>query len=110
MRRIITLNLNGIRSAAKKGFFEWMLKQNADVICLQELKAQDADLQAKIFQPEGYHGYFYCAEKKGYSGVGIYSKLPPQKIISGLGWSEADNEGRYIEADFGKLSVISLYL
>jgi len=108
--RVITLNLNGIRSAAKKGFFDWMLKQNADVICLQELKAQQSDLQAAVFQPEGYHGYFHCADKKGYSGVGIYSKHKPLNIITGLGWPEADQEGRYIEVDFGKLCVASLYM
>lgn len=110
MLRIITINLNGIRSAAKKGFFDWMLQQNADVICVQELKAQDADLQTKLLQPEGYHCYFHCAEKKGYSGVGIYTKVQPQKVKTGLGWLEADTEGRYIEADFGKFSVVSLYL
>lgn len=109
MIRVITLNLNGIRSAVRKGFFEWMAKQDADVICLQELKAQDADLQ-KIFQPEGYQGYFHCAEKKGYSGVGIYARKPPQKIVTGLGWPDADTEGRCIEVDFGGFSVISVYL
>lgn len=110
MLRVITLNLNGIRSAAKKGFFEWMLAQNADVICLQELKAQEVDLQTILFQPEGYHGYFHCAEKKGYSGVAIYSKIKPLSVKTGLGWVEADTEGRYIEANFGELSVVSLYL
>lgn len=108
--RVITLNLNGIRSAAKKGFFEWMLNQEADVICLQELKAQQADLNAAIFQPEGYHGYFHYAEKKGYSGVGIYSRHLPQAVITGLGWPEADLEGRYVELDLGRLSVASLYM
>lgn len=108
--RIITLNLNGIRSAARKGFFEWMQQQNADVICLQELKAQEADMQDKIFKPEGYHGYFHFAEKKGYSGVGIYTRKKPEKISTGLGWSFADSEGRYVEADFGNYVVASLYL
>lgn len=107
--RIITINLNGIRSAAKKGFFEWVLQQNADVICLQELKAQDADL-GPPFRPANYHCHFHFAEKKGYSGVGIYSKQKPEKIITGLGWSEADQEGRYIEADLGKVIVASLYM
>lgn len=110
MFSVISFNVNGIRSAAKKGFFEWMLKQDADVICLQELKAQHADLLNAIFHPESYHGYFHYAEKKGYSGVGIYSKQKPQTIKIGLGWSEADQEGRYIEADFGALRVASLYL
>jgi exodeoxyribonuclease-3 len=107
---VISINLNGIRSAAKKGFFEWMLQQNADVVCLQELRAQHADLMQSIFQPEGYYAYFHCAEKKGYSGVGIYSKQKPLYIKTGLGWPEADQEGRYIEADFGKIRVASVYL
>lgn len=110
MLRVITLNVNGIRSAAKKGFFEWMQKQNADVICLQEVKAQEADLEASVLKPLGYYGYFYSAEKKGYSGVAIYSKKEPKQIVRGLGWSTADQEGRYIEADFGDLSIVSLYL
>lgn len=107
---VISINLNGIRAAAKKGFFEWMLKQNADVVCLQELKAQHADLMHSTFQPEGYYAYFHCAEKKGYSGVGIYSKQKPLNIKTGLGWADADQEGRYIEADFGKIRVASVYL
>jgi exodeoxyribonuclease III len=108
--RIITANLNGIRSAAKKGFFDWMLAQNADVICVQEIKAQAADLQSDLFQPSGYHYYFHCAEKKGYSGVGIYSKHKPTKVVTGLGWEEADKEGRYVELDFGQICVASVYL
>jgi exodeoxyribonuclease-3 len=110
MTRIITANLNGIRSAQRKGFFEWMLQQNADVVCLQELKAQEQDIQDEIFKPKGYHGYFHFAEKKGYSGVGLYCKTEPKNIIRGLGFKEADSEGRYIEADFGTHAVISVYL
>jgi exodeoxyribonuclease-3 len=108
--RVITVNLNGIRSAAKKGFYTWMQAQNADVICLQEIKAQESDLQEEIFNPPGYYRYLNCAHKKGYSGVGIYSKLEPTKIVTQLGWSEADTEGRYLEADFGDLCIASLYL
>lgn len=108
--RIITANLNGIRAAAKKGFFTWMLKQDADVICLQELKAQVDQLTREMLAPEGYHGYFHDAEKKGYSGVGIYSKKQPDQVRVGLGWPEIDSEGRYLQADFGDLSVISLYM
>ena len=106
----MTLNVNGIRSAAKKGFFEWMLKQDADVICLQEIKAQQEDLQSELFQPAGYHRYFHCADKKGYSGVGIYSKREPQNIKVGLGWPLADQEGRYIEAQFDDICIASLYM
>lgn len=110
MFRVITLNLNGIRSAAKKGFFEWMEKQNADVICLQETKCLTKELTDKVFYPAGYHAYFFDADKKGYSGVGIYTKHEPDKIITGLGFKSADTEGRYIQADFGNLSVASIYL
>lgn len=118
--RIITANLNGIRSAANKGFFNWLHTTNADVICLQEVKAQAVDMTAEMLAPAGYYGYFHYAEKKGYSGVGIYCKAKPDKVIEGLGRSylgqvasdltDIDSEGRYIEALFGNLSVISLYL
>jgi len=108
--RIITANLNGIRSAASKGFFTWLAQQNADIICLQETRAQLAHLPDEIFRPQGYHCYFHDAEKKGYSGVGIYSKRKPDKITTGLGWPIADREGRYIQADFDNLSVASLYM
>lgn len=110
MFRVITANLNGIRSAAKKGFFDWMKNQNADVVCVQEIKAHESDLVAEVFRPEGYSSYFHCAEQKGYSGVGIYCKQKPLNIKTGLGWHEADNEGRYIEADFGNIKVASIYL
>jgi len=108
--RIITINLNGIRSAARKGFFAWLAQQQADVICVQELKAQEADLQDPLFSPEGYHAYFHHAEKKGYSGVGIYSRYKPRKVITGLGWDTADQEGRYVAMDLGGLWVASLYM
>lgn len=108
--RVITLNLNGIRSAAKKGFFDWLRQQNADVICLQELRAQEAEMQNVLFQPEGYYGYFHFAEKKGYSGVAIFTRKKPQNVKIGLGWPEADLEGRYVEADFGELKISSLYM
>ena len=108
--RIITANLNGIRSAANKGFFAWLQTTHADVICLQELKAQAADMTAEMLSPAGYHGYFHYAEKKGYSGVGIYCKAKPDVVIEGLGIADIDCEGRYIECQFGNLSVISLYL
>ena len=107
---IITANLNGIRSAANKGFFPWMLAQQADIVCVQELKAQAADMTPALLAPQGYHGYFHYAEKKGYSGVGIYSKRKPDKVIVGLGISEFDSEGRYLETQFGNLSIVSLYL
>ena len=108
--RIITANLNGIRSAANKGFFAWLQSTQADVICLQELKAQAADMTAEMLAPAGYFGHFHYAEKKGYSGVGIYSKTKPDAVIEGLGIADIDSEGRYLECQFGNLSVVSLYL
>jgi exodeoxyribonuclease-3 len=87
-----------------------MKRQRADVICLQETKAQEHQLEANDFYPKGYHSYFFDAEKKGYSGVAIYSKQEPDAVRNGLGWDHCDTEGRWIEADFGKLTVVSLYL
>lgn len=110
MLRIITLNLNGIRSAATKGVYRWLAKQNAAVVCLQELKAQETDLSPEMINPGKYHGFFHCAEKRGYSGVGIYSLREPQKIAAGVGVPRIDSEGRYLCANFGGLSVVSVYL
>lgn len=108
--RIITANVNGIRAAARKGFFDWLPKQNADVVCIQETKAQVHQLEDDIFRPQGYHCYYHDAEKKGYSGVALYCKAEPDEVIVGMGNEEFDAEGRYIEARFGNLSVISLYM
>jgi len=108
--QVISVNLNGIRSAARKGFFDWLRSQKADVVCLQETKAQMADLDDDIFRPEGYHCYFADAEKKGYSGVGIYTRKKPNDIKIGLGFKSADSEGRYIQIDFDRVSIISIYL
>ncbi|MDD5274566.1 MAG: exodeoxyribonuclease III [Methylovulum sp.] len=108
--RIITLNANGIRSAERKGFFNWMQQQNADVVCIQETKAQINQLHPDIFCPSGYHCFYHDADKKGYSGVALYCRRQPDAVISGIGWPDFDAEGRFIEAQFGNLSVISLYL
>ena len=108
--RIISVNLNGIRSAVSKGLLDWLPQQRADIVCVQELKAQTADMSAAMLNPPGYYGYFHYAEKKGYSGVGLYGKLQPDAIIEGLGVPDIDAEGRYLEARFGNLSVVSLYL
>jgi exodeoxyribonuclease-3 len=108
--RIISLNLNGIRSATNKGLYPWLQKQNADIVCMQELKAQAADMTPEMLEPEGYLGYFHYAEKKGYSGVGIYCRNKPDAVIVGLGQPDIDAEGRYLELQFGNLSVVSLYL
>lgn len=108
--RIISANVNGIRSAAKKGFFDWLETQQADVVCLQETKAQMRVLEEVLYRPNNYYCYFHDALKPGYSGVGIYCKKKPERVIMGLGFSSADDEGRYIQADFGHCSVVSLYM
>ena len=110
MLRILDLNLNGIRSAANKGFFEWLATQQADIVCVQELKAQLADLTPALRAPTGFTGCFHAAERKGYSGVGIYSRKHPDRIVEGFGNAEFDAEGRYLQADFDRLTVVSLYL
>ncbi|MGB9670094.1 MAG: exodeoxyribonuclease III [Halothiobacillaceae bacterium] len=110
MLRILTLNVNGIRSAASKGLFDWLPTQQADIVCLQELKAQVDQLTDPIFWPAGYHCYYEPAERKGYSGVGLYARREPDDVIAGFGVEEFDREGRYLEARFGRLSVVSLYL
>ncbi|MBT3917705.1 MAG: exodeoxyribonuclease III, partial [Nitrosomonadales bacterium] len=108
--KIITLNLNGIRAAERKDFFPWLQKQNADYICLQELKAQEADLSSLMVSPYSYEGYFSYAIKKGYSGVGIYTKNKPLKVTKHLGIPEMDDEGRYVELEFEDFIIISVYL
>ena len=109
--RIITLNANGIRSAATKGLFDWLPLQGADVLCLQETKAQLADIQTREpFFPHGWTTRFNSAVKKGYAGVAIYSRREPDEVLDKLGAAEFDDEGRYLEFRFGTLSVISLYL
>ena len=108
--RIITLNVNGIRSAARKGVFQWFLQQDADVICLQETKAQEHQLAEHGCDLAGYHSFFFDAERKGYSGTAVYTRLPPTKVIRGFGVKEFDAEGRYLEVQIGSLSVVSLYL
>ena len=110
MFRVISLNANGIRAAARKGFFEWMAEQDADVICIQETKAQVHQLTDETFSPAGYYCYYEVAEKKGYSGTAIYSKHKPKKIIHGYGDDEFDNEGRYLEVQLEGINVVSLYL
>lgn len=108
--RIVSANLNGIRSAHQKGFFDWLDGHGADLVCVQELKAHAGDLNERMRQSGGLTGYFHHAEKKGYSGVGIYSRRAPDRIVEGLGIADIDAEGRYLQLDFGNLSVVSLYL
>jgi exodeoxyribonuclease III len=108
--RVVTLNVNGIRSAAKKGLYPWLSAQKADVVCLQEVKAQEADLEGGSFAIRGFERHISHADKKGYSGVALYSRHKPDAVVKGFGAREFDAEGRYLEAKYGKVSVISLYL
>ena len=110
MLRIISLNANGIRSAARKGVFDWLAKQNADVVCIQETKAQVDQLADPVFWPDGYHCFYEDAEKKGYSGVAVYSRIEPTRVVRGLGIEAVDCEGRYLEVQFDALAVASVYL
>jgi exodeoxyribonuclease-3 len=109
--RIISFNANGIRSAANKGFFDWLDAQQADVVCLQETKSQEDQLSDPRFRPDGHHCFYRDAStKKGYSGVAIYARREPDEVRTALGRPEFDEEGRYIEARFGNLSVVSFYI
>lgn len=108
--RILTLNVNGIRAAARKGMFRWLVRQRADVICLQEIRAQRWQLEDSVYRPGKYHCHYVDAERKGYSGVAIMSRQRPDRVITALGWPGFDAEARYVEAQFGDLSVISLYV
>jgi exodeoxyribonuclease-3 len=108
--RVITVNVCGIRSAAAKGLFRWLSRQNADFICLQETKCQIHQLADHDVELPGYQSFFHDAERKGYAGVAIYARHKPDKVIRGFGVPEFDREGRYLEAQLGDLSVVSLYL
>jgi exodeoxyribonuclease III len=108
--RVITLNANGIRSAARRGFFEWANAQNADVICLQETRAQEHQVPGGALAIPGFAAYFVDASRRGYSGVGLYCRNEPQEISRSLGWDDMDAEGRFIQADFGSFTVSSLYV
>ena len=110
MFRVITLNANGIRAAARKGFFDWLSGQDADVVCIQETKAQVHQLTDPMFMPAGYHCYYEDAEKKGYSGTAIYTRHAPKKVVHGYGDAEFDAEGRYLEVQLDGINVVSLYL
>lgn len=109
MTRIITFNANGIRSADKKGFFNWFAGQDADVLCIQELKAQAETLPEHLLQLPGYESRFHFAEKKGYSGCALYTRLPAKSWEIGMGVPEFDSEGRFVAADLGFAVVISCY-
>lgn len=106
--RVITFNTQGIEQATEKGFFDWMVQQDADVICLQDIRAREYQLDAECYHPEGYHSYFFEAWDDDYSGVAIYTKELPKAVMSGLGFDLCDQHGRFIQADFEHVSVSSL--
>ncbi|GAB4403223.1 MAG: exodeoxyribonuclease III [Microscillaceae bacterium] len=110
--RIITYNVNGIRAALQKGFREWLIATQADIVCLQEIKVQGMQIPKAVFEDLGYHTFWHPAQKKGYSGVAILSKVPPQKIVYGYGPDSplTDEEGRVLRADFANFSVMSVYM
>ena len=107
--RIISYNVNGIRAAFKKGFIDWLKTNHADVICLQEIKATKDDVDFKQLDELGFHHHWFSAQKKGYSGVAIFSKIKPDNISIGCGLPSSDNEGRIIQADFGDIRLINAY-
>jgi exodeoxyribonuclease-3 len=110
--KVISFNANGVRAAARNGFYDWLATQDADFVCIQETKAQETQLAepAELFYPRDYFCSYFDAQKKGYSGVAIYARKKPKKIVTGLGFDYCDNEGRYLQFDYPKLSVVSLYL
>ena len=108
--RVITVNVCGIRSAAAKGMFLCLRRQDADFICLQETKSQEHQLEGHDVTLPGYHAFFHDAQRKGYAGVALYSRARPDRVVRGFGVAEFDREGRYLEAQVGALSVVSLYL
>lgn len=108
--RVMTFNCNGIRAAARKGFFDWLATVDVDIVCLQETKAQVDQLTDPVFSPESFHCYFYDAEKKGYAGTAIFCRKKPVSIQRGLGFDIADTEGRYLQANYAGISIASLYL
>jgi exodeoxyribonuclease-3 len=109
MFRIVTLNANGIRSAGNKGLFRWLRRTEPDVVCLQEVKAHEGDIPDVLRATDQFHAHFHCAEKKGYSGTALYAVKKPRSVRCGFGSAEFDAEGRYIEAEFKDVTVISAY-
>ena len=107
--KVITYNLNGIRAAIGKGFIDWLAASDADVVCIQESKAQPDQIPILEFEAIGYKTFFHSAQKKGYSGVGIITRIEPDKVVCGMGIEKYDYEGRFIRADFGDLSIVSVY-
>lgn len=107
--RIISYNTNGIRAAIKKGFLDWLASNPADIVCIQETKALESDVDSTLFEQLGYTGYWFSAQKKGYSGVAIFSKIKPDFVEVGNGFEQSNFEGRVIRADFGELTILNCY-
>ncbi len=107
--RIISYNVNGIRSAIKKGFIDWLKTDPADIICIQETKAERDNVDHRSFTELGFHDYWFSARKKGYSGVAVFSKFKPDNVTYGNGHGPSDEEGRVIQLDFGELRLINAY-
>lgn len=107
--KIISYNVNGIRSALTKGFADWLKAENPDVICLQEIKVARKDFDASPFEALGYHCYIFPAVKNGYSGVAVFSKIKPDRVVEGCGIGLYDTEGRNLRIDIGDLSIMSCY-
>jgi exodeoxyribonuclease-3 len=107
--KIISYNVNGIRAAIKKGFVEWVAENDFDVICIQETKAQPEQVDVSALHDLGYHDYWHSAEKKGYSGLVIFSKVEPDNVVEGCGIEKYDREGRVLRVDFGDLTLINSY-
>ena len=107
--RVVSVNVNGLRSATNKGFFDWLEQSNADVVCLQEIRIQHHQLNLE-HQPQGWYVHFFPSQKAGYAGTAIYSRQQPNAIDKGLGFALCDDEGRFLAARFGQLTIASLYL
>ncbi|NIG52269.1 exodeoxyribonuclease III [Chitinophaga sp. Cy-1792] len=108
--RIVSYNVNGLRSAMTKGFTEWLADNPADIICLQEIKANKDNVDFRKFDELGYDHYWFSAQKKGYSGVAVLTKFKPDNVVYGNGNSQSDAEGRFIRLDFGDLTLINTYI
>ena len=107
--RIISYNVNGIRAAIKKGFIDWLKTNPADIICLQETKAEHTDIDVKLLENLGFQHHWFSAQKKGYSGVAVFTKIKPDKVTIGSGIQSSDDEGRVIQLDFGDIRLINAY-
>ena len=109
MKKIISYNINGIRAALRKGFIDWLKEVNPDIVCLQEIKAQNEQIPVFDFVEAGYINFWFPAKRKGYSGVAILTKTKPDKVVYGMGIEKYDDEGRFLRADYGDISVVSVY-